>query len=51
MEEGTNTRFVVTNKPPNAGNLYDHYLKRGETENCIKDLKVASKGGPQSRPP
>jgi len=43
MEEGTNTRFVVTNKPGNAENLYDHYVKRGETENRIKDLKVALK--------
>lgn len=43
MEEGINTRFVVTNKPTNAENLYDHYLKRGETENRIKDLKVALK--------
>lgn len=43
MEEGTNTRFVVTNKPGNAEDLYDHYVQRGETENRIKDLKVALK--------
>ena len=43
MEEGTNTRFVVTNKPEVPGALYDHYTGRGETENRIKDLKVALK--------
>lgn len=43
MEEGTNTRFVVTNKPDGADELYDHYIERGETENRIKDLKVAIK--------
>ena len=41
MEQGTNTRFVVTNRsdPPQA--LYDHYVQRGETENWIKDFKCA----------
>lgn len=43
MEEGTNTRFVVTNKPDDPDELYDHYTERGETENRIKDLKVALK--------
>jgi Transposase DDE domain group 1 len=43
MEEGTNTRFVVTNKPDGAEELYEHYTARGETENWIKDLKVALK--------
>jgi Transposase DDE domain group 1 len=43
MEEGTNTRFVVTNKPEVPGALYDHYTECGETENRIKDLKVALK--------
>jgi hypothetical protein len=43
MEEGTNTRFVVTNKPDEPEDLYDHYTERGETENRIKDLKVALK--------
>lgn len=40
-EQGTNTRFVVTNRrdPPQA--LYDWYVQRGETENWIKDLKRA----------
>ena len=43
MEEGTNTRFVVTNKPEGPDELYKHYTERGETENWIKDLKVALK--------
>jgi hypothetical protein len=43
MEEGTNTRFVVTNKPEGPDGLYGHYTERGETENWIKDLKVALK--------
>jgi hypothetical protein len=43
MEEGTNTRFVVTNKPEEPDELYNHYTERGETENRIKDLKVALK--------
>src|SRR5215204_3806772 len=43
MEEGTNTRFVVTNKPDDPDELYAHYTERGETENRIKDLKVALK--------
>ncbi len=41
MQEGTNTRFVVTNKTADPYALYDHYIGRGETENRIKDLKVA----------
>lgn len=43
MEEGTNTRFVVTNKVDGPYEIYDHYTGRGETENRIKDLKVALK--------
>jgi hypothetical protein len=38
MEEGTNTRFVVTNKPEVPEALYEHYTDRGEIENRIKDL-------------
>lgn len=41
MQEGNNTRFVVTNKADGLYELYDHYTQRGETENRIKDLKVA----------
>jgi hypothetical protein len=43
MEEGTNTRFVVTNKSDEPYALYEHYTDRGETENRIKDFKVALK--------
>lgn len=43
MKEGTNTRFVVTNKPDEPEDLYDHYTERGDTENRIKDFKVALK--------
>ena len=43
MEEGTNTRFVVTNKADEPEDLYEHYTERGETENRIKDFKVALK--------
>jgi hypothetical protein len=43
MEEGTNTRFVLTNKPDDPDELYNYYTERGETENRIKDLKVALK--------
>lgn len=40
LEKGTNTRFVVTNKPEEAPQaLYDRYVERGETENRIKDYK------------
>jgi hypothetical protein len=44
MEQGTNTRFVVTSKtdePPRK--LYDWYVKRGEAEGWIKDFKRALK--------
>lgn len=41
MDEGTNTRFVVTNRGGEAPRaLYERYVERGETENRIKDLKV-----------
>ncbi len=43
LEESTNTRFVVTNKPDRTEELYDHCTERGETENRTKDLKLALK--------
>ena len=43
MEESTNTRFIVTNKPNRTEELYDHYTERGETENRTKALKLALK--------
>jgi hypothetical protein len=42
LEKGTNTRFVVTNRPEEAPlALYKSYAERGETENRIKDYKNA----------
>jgi hypothetical protein len=43
MEEGTNTRFVVTSRTDEPEELYDWYVGRGETENRIKDFKRALK--------
>lgn len=43
MEEGANTRFMVTNKPDEPYGLYDRYTARGEAENRIKDFKVTLK--------
>jgi hypothetical protein len=40
MPEGTNRRFVVTNLPGLARELYDEiYVHRGDMENRIKELK------------
>ncbi|CAN5394805.1 IS1380 family transposase [soil metagenome] len=41
MEQGANTRFVVTNRDDSPQAVYDWYVERGETENWIKDLKRA----------
>jgi DDE family transposase len=43
LERGTNTRFVVTNRPDEPGRLYDWYVRRGEAEGWIKDFKLALK--------
>jgi hypothetical protein len=43
MEEGTNTRFVVTNKAEKPEEHYGWYVRRGETENRIKDFKLGLK--------
>ena len=43
MEKGPNTRFVVTSRTDNAKRLYDWYVRRGESENWIKDFKLAIK--------
>ncbi len=37
--EGTNLRFVVTNRPGDARRLFDFYEGRGQAENYIKELK------------
>jgi hypothetical protein len=41
LAKGTNTRFVVTPRPDAPHALYAWYTDRGETENWIKDLKLA----------
>jgi hypothetical protein len=38
--EGTNRRFVVTNRPGDARCLFDFYERRGQHENMIKELKL-----------
>jgi hypothetical protein len=43
MEEGTNRRFVVTSRTDEPEKLYEWYVERGETENRIKDFKLALK--------
>src|SRR5262249_36415734 len=41
LEQGPNTRFVVTTRPDAPLELYDWYVARGEPELWIKDLKIA----------
>jgi hypothetical protein len=41
LAKGTNTRFVVTTRRDTPSDVYAWYTERGETENWIKDLKVA----------
>lgn len=41
LPKGPNTRFVVTTRPDPPEVLYDWYVARGDSENAIKDLKVA----------
>jgi hypothetical protein len=43
MEEGTNTRFVVTTRTEDPEELYGFYARRGESENWIKDFKLHTK--------
>jgi Transposase DDE domain group 1 len=43
MEQGTNTRFLVTTRTDAPKDLYESYVRRGESENWIKDLKLALK--------
>jgi hypothetical protein len=40
MEQGTNTRFVVTTRRDAPKELYEFYARRGESENWIKDFKL-----------
>jgi len=43
MEQGTNTRFVVSTRTDKPKELYEFYARRGESENWIKDFKLAIK--------
>lgn len=43
MEQGTNTRFVVSTRTDAPKDLYEFYIQRGESENWIKDFKLAIK--------
>jgi Transposase DDE domain group 1 len=36
---GTNVRFIITNRPGRAEEIYDGYDDRGECENRIKEIK------------
>ena len=40
MEQGTNTRFVLTTRNDEPKDLYEFYVKRGASENWIKDFKL-----------
>jgi hypothetical protein len=40
MEQGTNTRFVVSTRTDKPRDLYGFYARRGESENWIKDFKL-----------
>ena len=40
---GTNRRFVVTTRTDEPEKLYEFYARRGESENWIKDFKLAVK--------
>lgn len=41
LAPGPNIRFVVTTSTQDPETVYDAYVDRGETENWIKDLKLA----------
>lgn len=41
LAPGPNTRFVLTTSAQAPAMVYDAYVDRGETENWIKDLKLA----------
>jgi Transposase DDE domain group 1 len=50
MEQGTNTRFVVSTRADEPKKLYEWYVRRGESENRIKDLKLHVKADRLSCP-
>jgi hypothetical protein len=41
LEQGPNTRFVVTSHPDDPMTVYTWYIQRGQPENWIKDFKNA----------
>jgi hypothetical protein len=41
LDQGPNTRFVVTTRTDDPAALYEFYVDRGEAENWIKDYKRA----------
>jgi hypothetical protein len=43
MEQGENTRFVVSTRAEEPKELYEFYARRGESENWIKDFKLHMK--------
>jgi hypothetical protein len=43
MEQGTNPRFLVSTRTDAPEDLYEWYVRRRESENWIKDLKLALK--------
>lgn len=50
MEQGTNTRFVVSTRTDEPKDLYEWYVGRGESENWIKDFKLHLKADRLSCP-
>jgi hypothetical protein len=40
MEQGTNTRFLLSTRADGPKDLYEFYVKRGASENWIKDFKL-----------
>jgi hypothetical protein len=50
MDQGTNTRFLVTNREDEPEELHGFYARRGESENWIKDLKLHVKADRLSCP-
>ncbi len=50
MEQGTNTRFVVSTRTDEPKDLYEWYVGRAESENWIKDFKLHLKADRLSCP-
>ena len=50
MEQGTNTRFTVSTRAVGPKELYEFYVRRGESENWIKDFKLQIKADRRSCP-